>query len=333
MKILGSEQISAYEEFLRSHDNFIVTGHKDPDGDCISSILVASEILKFLKKDFILLNQGPFKRAEIRQYEGLFTDSLPFMSNDDKAGTGLLIVDCSELSRLGDIGHDLKGFDTFIVDHHKTSEGCELDNGAQSIIDSTSPAAVCLMQMLYEGIVGVPDERVAKIMFFGLSTDTGFFRFLHQNSAEVFELAARLVRVGADPGKTYEEISGGKPWNTRKLLGTLLSRAELHCGGKLALTYETMEDTKLYGQEGRDSDMLYSALLSAEGVEAAVFLRQETSASCTGGFRSRGEIDVSAVASKFGGGGHKNASGMNVDGKIDTLIPQVIKEFSKIFNS
>lgn len=333
MNVLDSKQISSYENFVRSHDNFIVSGHKDPDGDCVSSMLVAAEILKFLQKDFILLNQGPFKRAEIRQYESLFSDSLPFMSKEDRALTGLLIVDCSELSRLGDIGQELKGFDTFIVDHHKTSEGCELDNGARSIIDSTSPAAVCLMQMLYEGIVGIPDERVANLMFFGLSTDTGFFKFLHQNSAEVFELAARLVRAGADPGKIYEDISGGKPWSTRKLLGTLLSRAELHCGGKLALTYETIEDTKLYGQEGRDSDMLYSALLSADGVEAAVFLRQETNASCTGGLRSRGDIDVSTVASKFGGGGHKNASGMSVDGTLDTLIPQVVKEFSKLFNS
>ena len=332
MKILTQEQISAYEEFLRSHDNFIVTGHKDPDGDCISSILVVSEILKFLKKDFILLCAGPFKRAEIRRYESLFSDSLPFIDKEEKAKTGLLIVDCSELSRMGDIWQELKGFDTFIVDHHKTSEGNALDNDAQSIIDSSSPAAVCLMQMLYEGIVGKPDKRMAETMFFGLSTDTGFFKFLHQNSAEVFELAARLVRAGADPGKIYEEISGGKPWSTRKLLGILLSRAELHCGGKFALTYETMEDTRLYGQEGRDSDMLYSALLSADGVEAVAFLRQETSASCTGGFRSRGEIDVSAVASKFGGGGHKNASGMSVDGKLDTLIPQVIKEFSKIFS-
>ncbi len=332
MKILTQEQISAYEEFLRSHDNFIVTGHKDPDGDCISSILVVSEILKFLKKDFILLCAGPFKRAEIRRYESLFSDSLPFIDKEEKAKTGLLIVDCSELSRMGDIGQELKGFDTFIVDHHKTSEGNALDNDAQSIIDSSSPAAVCLMQMLYEGIVGKPDKRMAETMFFGLSTDTGFFKFLHQNSAEVFELAARLVRAGADPGKIYEEISGGKPWSTRKLLGILLSRAELHCGGKFALTYETMEDTRLYGQEGRDSDMLYSALLSADGVEAVAFLRQETSASCTGGFRSHGEIDVSAVASKFGGGGHKNASGMSVDGKLDTLIPQVIKEFSKIFS-
>ena len=85
-----------------------------------------------------------------------------------------------------------------------------------------------------------------------------------------------------------------------------------------------------FGQEGRDSDMLYQALLSCDGVEAAVFVRQETEHSCTAGFRSRDNIDVSVIASHFGGGGHKNASGMSCDGKLENLIPEIIKEFSKV---
>ncbi|MBO7123714.1 MAG: bifunctional oligoribonuclease/PAP phosphatase NrnA [Treponema sp.] len=327
MKILDSDQIAAFKTFVESHDAFIVTGHKDPDGDCVSSALSAAAILKHFGKEYILLNAGPFKRPEIRPYEREFTDQIPFLSEKDRKSTGLLIVDCSELNRIGDFGDSLKGFDTFIVDHHKTAE---IPAGAQAIIDPTSPAAVCLLTMLYEGIVGNPDAETAKIMFLGLSTDTGFFRFLREDSAQVFELAARLVRYGANPNKIYNHITGGKPWSTRKLLGVLLSRTELYCDGKLAVTYETMEDTKNYGQEGRDSDSLYTALLSAAGVQAAVFLRQETDSSCTGGFRSLDDVDVSAVAAKFGGGGHKNASGMSVQGKIATLIPQIVKEFSRI---
>ena len=327
MKILDSQDAAAFRAFVDSHDFFLVAGHKDPDGDCVSSSLAAAAILKALGKEFLLLNAGPFKRQEIRQYEKEFTSQLPFMSQEDKKNCGLLIVDCSELPRLGDMGESLKGFDTFIVDHHKTAE---VPAGAQSVIDPTSPAAVCLLTMLYELVVGQPDPETAKIMFLGLSTDTGFFRFLREDSAPVFELAARLVRYGANPNKMYNKITGGKPWSTRKLLGLLLSKTERYCGGKLALTYESMEDTKNWGQEGRDSDSLYSALLSVEGVEAAVFLRQETESSCTGGFRSLDNIDVSAVAAKFGGGGHKNASGMSVQGRVDTLIPQIVKEFSKI---
>ena len=327
MKTIDSKQSAAFKAFVDSHEFFLIAGHKDPDGDCVSSSLAAAAILKALGKEFLLLNVGPFKRPEIRQYENLFSSQIPFMGAEDAKKCGLLLVDCSELSRTGDLSDGLKGFDAFIVDHHKTAE---TPAGAQSIIDPTSPAAVCLFTMLYESLVGKPDPETARIMFLGLSTDTGFFRFLREDSAEVFELAARLVRYGANPNKMYNRISGGKPYSTRKLLGVLLGKAERHCNGKLAITYETMEDTKNYGQEGRDSDALYSALLSVEGIEAVVFLRQETDTTCTGGFRSLDDVDVSTVAAKFGGGGHKNASGMSVNGKIATLIPQIVKEFSRV---
>ncbi len=326
MKIITKEQIESFKAFATAHDNFIIIGHKDPDGDCISSCIVMSEIIKSMNKKYMMISAGPFKRPEIKKYESFFEPELPFMSQQDRDETGLIIVDCSELNRLGDIG-DFKGFDTFIIDHHKTSE---IPEGAKAIIDSSSPAAACLTQMIYEGIVGEPDAETAKIMFFGFSTDTGFFRFLREDSAEVFQLVSRLVHYGANPNEMYDAISGGKPYSTRKLLGVLLDHAERYCNGKLVITYESMEDTKRYGTEGRDSDMLYQALLAAEGVEAVVFLRQETEHSCTGGFRSRNSIDVSKIAAKFGGGGHKNASGMSVEGKLDTLIPAIVKEFSKV---
>jgi len=110
----------------------------------------------------------------------------------------------------------------------------------------------------------------------------------------------------------------------------MLDRAERYLDGKLVVTYEKMEDTQKLGAEGRDSDSLYQLLLSVKGVEAVVFLRQETDSSCTGGFRSKDAVDVSAVAAKFGGGGHKNAAGMSVEGKIDTLIPAIVKEFARL---
>ena len=173
-------------------------------------------------------------------------------------------------------------------------------------------------------------KDLADILFFGLCTDTGFFRFLNDSSQKVFEAAGRLVSYGVDPRKIYNRINSGKPYSTRKLLGNLLAKAERFLEGKLVITYESMEDTKLYGQEGRDSDALYQMLLSVKDVEAVVFLRQETVSSCTGGFRSLDKVDVSAVAAKFGGGGHKNASGMSCNGRVETLIPQIVKEFARI---
>ena len=183
---------------------------------------------------------------------------------------------------------------------------------------------------MYESVVGDIAKDAAEILFTGLCTDTGFFRFLETDSAEVFKAASRLVSSGANPRATYDFITGGKPYATRKLLGVALSRAERYLDGKLIVTSETTDDTQKWGVDGRDSDALYTLLLAAEKTLAVVFVRQESEYSCTIGFRSRGDVDVSAVAAKFGGGGHKNASGASSSGKIDTLIPQIVKEFARI---
>lgn len=327
MLILTAEQIAAFKDFITSHDTFLIVGHKEPDGDCISSCLGMSYIVKHFTKPYVMLSAGPFKRTEIKTTAPLFKDEIPFMTQAERDKCGLLIVDCSELSRLGEIEGDFKGLDAFIVDHHKTADA----SLKQAIIDPSSPAASCIVQQLYESLVGKPDAEAAHTLFFGLATDTGFFRFLMQDSAEVFRAAARLVEAGANPRKIYDEMTSGKPWPTRKLLGLMLDRAERKFNGRLIVTWETMEDTHKYGLEGRDSDALYQMLLAVDGVEAVLFVRQETEHSCTLGFRSRDEVDVSAIAAKFGGGGHKNAAGGSVEGRIETLIPAICKEFAKTF--
>ena len=232
----------------------------------------------------------------------------------------------SQYSELHGAG-DFKGLDTFVIDHHKTSACPE---NSVSIVDPSSPAASLLIQVLDEKTCGKLPEETAKILYFGTMTDTGFFRFLSKDDANVLVQISRLLEAGADPRKTYDKMTGGKPYSTRKLLGILLSRAERYLDGKLVLTYETMEDTHKYGQEGRDSDMLYSSFLAVQGVEAVVFLRQESENNCTGGLRSKDKVDVSLVASRFGGGGHKNASGLSCEGRLENLIPRIVKEFARI---
>lgn len=325
MKLLTEDQIKAFKTFIESHENFVIIGHKEPDGDCIGSSLGIAHLLQAFHKQYCIINVGPFKRTEIRPYEKYFTSVLPksFQKAENRA---VIIVDCSEFSRLGDIDPLITRLDTYILDHHKTAEST-----ANSIIDSTSPAAICIVQQLYEAIVGPLDKETAEILFFGLSTDTGFFRFLDTNSSEVFLAASRLVAAGANPRKTYDEITGGKPWSTRKLLGTMLDKADRYYGGRLIITTENLEDTRRMGSDGRDSDSLYQLLLAVEGVEAVVFVREETDKTCTLGFRSRNEVDVSSIAAVFGGGGHKNASGALTEGTPGSLIPKIKEEFAKYF--
>jgi len=327
MKEIQENNIQEFKDFISNHQYFYIIGHKEPDGDCIASCLGIADILKKSNKEYKLLSAGPFKRPEIKKFEKQFSNKTDFLDNKDREITGLIILDCSELSRLGEIDGDLSDLDIFVIDHHKTSN---LPENAKGFIDPEAPACAYLVQIFYEKILGKIPLKLANILFFGLSTDTGYFRFLSQDSAEVFMAAARLVSYGVEPRMIYNEINSGKPYSTRQLLGVLLSKAERYLDEKLVITYETLEDTKKYGSEGRDSDALYQLLLSSQDVEAAVFLRQDTISTCTGGFRSVDKIDVSQVAAKFGGGGHKNASGMSTDGKIENLIPLIVKEFAKI---
>ena len=325
--MITEQEFNSFKKFINNHNFFIVIGHKEPDGDCISSCLGIAEILNHYNKQYQLLSAGPFKRTEIQKFEKQFTNEMEFLSEEERKQTGLIICDCSEMHRLGEIEGDLRNLDTFVIDHHKTAE---IPNNAESIIYSNSPAASLLVQLLYENCVGKLTEKIAKTLFFGLMTDTGFFRFLTNKDTETFLASARLVEAGANPRETYDEITSGKSYQSRKLLGVMLNHAETYLDGKLIVTYETLEDTKKYGQEGRDSDALYSALLAVKNVEAVVFVRQETDSNCTAGFRSKDRVDVSSVAAKFGGGGHKNASGLSTQGKIETLIPAIVKEFARI---
>lgn len=325
MQSITDEQVDAFSAFLAAHDFFYIIGHKEPDGDCVYSCLSMAALLDAKKRSYQLLNAGPFKRAEIKDKANLFANALAFLSEPERKKTGLIILDCSETARLGDIDGDLSGLDVFIIDHHKTANVSK-----DCIIDASAPATAALVQQLYERMVGQPPKDVAEMLFFGLATDTGYFRFLKEDAAEVFMAAARLVAAGANPRQVYDRVSGGKAYTTRKLLGIMLSRAERYHNNKLVITYETMEDTHKYGQEGRDSDALYSLLLACDGVEAVVFVRQETDHNCTAGFRSRDAIDVSAIAARFGGGGHKNAAGMSIEGSLETIIHEIKKEFAKV---
>ena len=326
MRIITQLETERFKNFLDAHESFIIAGHKEPDGDCIASTLGLSELVKRLGKKAYTVNAGPFKRTELKKYERKFKIKLKNSLFGTKK-TALIITDCSEYPRLGDIDERLSTLDSFIIDHHKTADA----NPENSIIDPSAPAAAYIVQQLFENIIGKPDVSTAETLFFGLATDTGFFRFLDATCKETFEAASRLVECGANPRTTYDDITGGKPYSTRKLLGVLLSKAEAYFDGKLVITVENIEDTRRYGQEGRDSDSLYQLLLSCASVQAVVFIREESELTCTLGFRSRNDIDVSAVASVFGGGGHKNAAGACTEGTPHVLMQKVLNEFSKIF--
>lgn len=312
--------------FLRKYKTYLVVGHFEPDGDCVCSSLALASFLRRQGADVFILNEGPFEKTEVSRYKSSFLQKPP--AHIDKKNTGLIIVDCTGIDRVGKtLSPLLRGFETAIIDHHATHSS----NAEVSLVLKTSPSTTYLVLAIIEHIVGSVTPEEAELLFFGLSTDTGFFRHLDQRSANVFRAAARLIEAGANPKKTFIKMNGGKSFNSRQILSKVLSRLTPYYDGRLMVSYETYEDVCRYGQYERDSDTTYMVIQSIENVEAMVLLKQESPDHCTIGFRSLDKIDVSIVAKQFGGGGHIQASGAYVKGTVETLIPQIVKCFELQF--
>ena len=314
---------SSLVDFIWNGTKFIITGHKEPDADCIGSSLALASVLRRLGKTAITCSAGPFKRTEIQKYQPLFPSSL---SDSERAGASVIIVDCSMEERTGDMAPYLRGLPSAMIDHH----ACGSPFGGIMYLDGASPSTTVLILALIKALGLEPTEEEAELLFFGLATDTGFFRHVDSGGEKVFSAASELVHHGASPKKVFSMMNGGKTLNSRRLLAGILSRAQPYYGGRLIVSTEPLEETRRFGMESRDSDTLYQLIQSVEGVEAIVIIRQESETKCSVGLRSRDTIDVGAIASHFGGGGHKNAAGFLKEGRIDTLLPQIIAAFGNM---
>ncbi len=311
--------------FIAGREVFLIVGHKEPDGDCIGSQLALSSFLRRKGKRTVLLSSGPFTRTEILQYEHAFLDRIPDGLPLSRAA--LIVLDCSSLSRVGRIADQLPTLPVAFIDHHAAGEA----SGDVLYIDPAAPSVTRLIHALIEAMGEEPTREEAELLFFGLATDTGFFRHLDAGGSDSFLSAARLVDRGASPKRTYSMIYGGKSLFTRKLMGEILVRTEPYFDGRLLVSYVTEEDHRRYGIASRDSDMLYQLLMTVAGVEAAVVIRQESENNCTVGFRSRDTVDVGAVAAQFGGGGHRLAAGLSIEGRIEDVRERMLEAFDRLF--
>jgi phosphoesterase RecJ-like protein len=316
--------------YINNCSKFIIAGHKEPDIDCVSSQLVLRSALSRMGKTAVVCSAGPFKRAEIKEYSDQFTAILPEINRKD---TKVIIVDCSGKERTGDLNETLNEFPCAVIDHHAAATHSPSTNEAPVYVDSNAPACAVLIYKVINALGLELTEEEASLLLFGICTDTGFFRHLTEKNAQVFELTAKLISRGASPKKTFYKMNGGKSLSSRILLGNILSRTESYFDGKLLFSYETLSESETFGFEGRDSDSLNQLLLAVENTEVVVIIRQELADNCTVSFRSIDKVDVAQIAASFGGGGHKNASGLSMKGEIAFVKQKVLEAFKNIFTN
>jgi bifunctional oligoribonuclease and PAP phosphatase NrnA len=319
------KNVDQVADFIGRHRRFVIAGHKEPDGDCVGSQIALGSFLERRGKNVSLVSAGPFKRPEVQCYESRFSLLPPQDWTQD--GAACLLLDCSDISRAGETAEALASFPIAVIDHHAAGDHA----GEALLVDPKAPATTLLVLELMEAMGGSPDPGEAELLLFGLCTDTGFFRHLGEKSSRTFNAAARLVDAGASPKRVFDAMQGGKSLESRLLLGDILKRVESHFDGRLIYSYETLDDTTRFGLEGRDSDALYQLIQGIKGCEAIAIVRQESEDACTVGFRSRDKVNVAAIAASLGGGGHINAAGLHIKGRIDDVKPKIIDSFRKAF--
>jgi phosphoesterase RecJ-like protein len=312
-------------EFLDRYGTFYVIGHKEPDGDCIGSQLALASFLRRMGKDVTLCSAGPFTRTEIMTWEHRFSPVVPPERASERAAA--FILDCSSISRIGCVAETLGQVPLAFIDHHASG----LAKGEVVYIDDHAPAVTLMILAFIEAYGQKPTKEEAEYLFFGLCTDTGFFRHLDESSEEVFQVASRLVAAGASPKRAFAQMNGGKSLISRHLMGEMLTRAEPYYDGRLLVSYMSLEDQQKYGLVSRDSDMLYQLLLSVAGCEAAMVIRQESETDCTVGLRAHDRVDVGSIAASFGGGGHRLAAGLSIRGRVDDVRDKLIAAFEPFF--
>lgn len=288
-------------ERIRAGRNFLITSHRNPDGDAIGSSLALQGLLRKLGKSARVIVRDPFGKP-LRNIPGAdavtIADRLP---NDyPKAYDGLFTMECPD--------HERTGFPVLPgpvvnIDHHS---GNTL-YGEVNYVDLDAPA-VGEMVMQLNRYLGVPlDREIAIAIYVSLASDTGFFRYTNTN-LRAFDAARELVRAGVEPGQVSLWINESVSPGAIKLLGLCLATLEVMADGKIATIEMPRRFVTEAGATPEDSEGIVNYGRSIDGVLVSVLLK-EADGGCRISLRAKPGVDVYAVASRFGGGGHKAASG------------------------
>ena len=311
-------------KFIEKYQRFFLISHIDPDGDCLASSLALGKGLQRMGKQVSHFNSGPFGRQEIQAFEQHFAKQLP----SNTLGGAVIILDCSHLDRLGGLAADIQALPTAVIDHHSNGG----NYGDVRFINATAPSTSLLVQQLLEALGISLSKEEAELILFAFATDTGFFRHLGDNHQESFKLVAKLAAAGASPKKIYTQMAPNVSLKSRKYLGLLLQRAEAHFDGRFIFTWAIHDDIVTFDDEDQDSASIYQQLMSVEGVEIFLMLRERELGTTIGNIRTVDSIDAGELAASFGGGGHARAAGFSINKPIHSVFAQIKEGLTAIFD-
>src|SRR5262245_31981047 len=290
--------------FLRTHDRPLLMTHVRPDADGLGAQLALHDALTALGKHprVAIASKLPPRYLFLDPGRKVVEDFRPANFADRDS---VLILDTGTWNQLDAFGDWLKGspLPRAVVDHHRTQD----DLGGLRFVDIASESTGRLAHEIIRTLGAPVSPAAANHLSMAVATDTGWFR--HPNATpRTFELAAELVTLGANPTLLYEQLYESAPLARLRLMGVALERLEVRAKGKVAFTEIYLSDYATTGAVPGDTEDLINYPRSVEGVEVALVLIEQPGGGTKVSFRAK-SADVSRVAERFGGGGHKLASG------------------------
>jgi len=306
---------------LAARQSFLLTSHARPDGDAIGSPMALGLALEALGKSVRMLSRDPAP-LPYRSFPGV--DRIEITSRVDGAHTAdaAVLLECSELTR-----PEIAGLDRFFVinvDHH-------LGNQMYGAVNWFDPTAAACGEMVADLIdaLGVRWTReIAAHLYLAIATDTGGFRY-GPITPKTFDLCRRIAETGVEPAVLSRQIFDSFSIGRVKLMGAMLGAMELHVDNRVAVLYFDQELLDACGAAPDDTEGLVNLPLGAVDVHAVALFKRQAPGVYRASLRSKGAVDVRAIAVKWEGGGHANAAGCTLKGDYETLKKEVLAEFAK----
>jgi phosphoesterase RecJ-like protein len=320
-----TSELQAVVDAIRGHERFLLTTHENPDGDALGSLLAAKLALDQLGKDAVMVLYGDAPLPG--EYRFMPLAELQRRWPDDVSERVLLALDCANESRIAD--PEVLGRVPLSIDldhHHDNSRFGEIN----LIVPDASSTGEVLRDLFRELDVELTPE-IAEPLYIALVTDTGRFQYTN-TTPKALRLAAELVEAGADVHRIFQGVYESVQFAKLKLLARALERAQVYEGGRIVVSYLLRTDFNDVGAAEPYSEGIIDYLRAVEGADMAVLIREPPR---EGGPTRRvslrasvDELDVSAIARKSGGGGHRQAAGFSSEAPIEEITEFVRREFA-----
>jgi len=321
-----NSDLAAVVAALERNDKFLVTSHEAPDGDALGSLLAAHLALEKLGKDSVMFLGGPSPMPGEYTFLDLPERGLRRERPADSGERVLLALDCASAARVGaEPGLvDAVSF-TVNVDHHHDNPRF---GDVNLIVEDASSTGEVLADLLRALGVEVTSE-IAEALYIAIVTDTGRFQYTN-TTPKTLRLAAELVEAGADVHRVFQGVYENVQFAKLKLLARALDRAQVLQGGEIVVSYLLRADFEDVGAAEPYSEGIIDVLRSVEGALVSALIREPPRDGAPArkvSLRSSvDEVDVSAIARKSGGGGHREAAGFSSELAIEEITDFIVRE-------